>query len=228
MKKNKWSAIILLLVAFVITVISCTKHQAAQYVGTCDPNVIYFNKDILPLLNSNCAMSGCHDAKEAAAGYNFTYYYGVMSAVSAGNPTGSKLYTSLLSIDRRRMPKNAEPLSSSQMEIIYNWIAQGAKNQTCDDNGFCDTSNIKYSTIISTIIANNCDGCHSNSGAQQNGGGIVLTDYNNLAAQVVNGKLMGDINFASGHNPMPKNGNQLSSCDRNKIQQWINRNYPNN
>ena len=223
MKKNKWSAIILLLVAFVITVISCTKHQAAQYVGTCDPNVTYFNKDILPLLNSNCAMSGCHDSKEAAAGY-----YGVMGAVSAGNPNGSKLYTSLLSSNRRRMPKNADPLSAAQMEIIYNWIAQGAKNVVCDDNSTCDTSNIKYSTTVSTIIANNCAGCHSNSGAQQNGGGVILTDYNNLIAQVANGKLMGDINFTSGHNPMPKNGSQLSSCDRNKIQQWINRNYPNN
>src|SRR5690349_2132712 len=28
----------------------------------CDPNVVYFEMSILPLLKSNCAKSGCHDA----------------------------------------------------------------------------------------------------------------------------------------------------------------------
>jgi len=33
-----------------------------------DSNIVYFDKDILPILNSNCAMSGCHDAGTAAEG----------------------------------------------------------------------------------------------------------------------------------------------------------------
>ena len=32
----------------------------------CDPDVVYFSKDILPLLRSNCAKSGCHDARAPA------------------------------------------------------------------------------------------------------------------------------------------------------------------
>ena len=28
----------------------------------CDPDVVYFDRDLLPILKSNCAKSGCHDA----------------------------------------------------------------------------------------------------------------------------------------------------------------------
>ena len=226
MNKTKWSSICILFAALIgITIVSCKKQKAATNAGTCDPTVTYFSKDVLPILLSNCSMSGCHTGKLGEQS-DLTNYYKVMKIVSAGNPSSSKLYTIVQGNSRRKMPPNGS-LTQAQIDILYNWIAQGAKNEVCDDNGLCDTSNIKYSTTVSVIISNNCNGCHGTT-AVQNGGGVVLSDYPNLATQIANGNLMGDINFVSGHNAMPKGGNQLSSCDRNKIQQWINRNYPNN
>ena len=60
----------------------------------CDATKIYFQQQVLPILLSNCAMSGCHDDVTHKEGVVLTSYQKVMatSDVRPGSPGNSKLY----------------------------------------------------------------------------------------------------------------------------------------
>src|SRR5690606_3269572 len=60
----------------------------------CLPDVVYFERDILPILRSNCAKSGCHDAISHQDGNVFDSYQNVMASdeVDPFDPGGSDLY----------------------------------------------------------------------------------------------------------------------------------------
>ncbi|NDH90530.1 MAG: hypothetical protein EBZ22_06560 [Flavobacteriia bacterium] len=60
----------------------------------CDPDTVYFQQDVLPLIVSSCAMSGCHDAASAQDGVVLTSYTSIMTTgdVKAGQPNNSELY----------------------------------------------------------------------------------------------------------------------------------------
>ena len=96
----------------------------------------------------------------------------------------------------------------------------------------CDTTTITYSHDVLPIITANCaiaGGCHDAAGAATSGydysGSITV-----LQGNATSGALVTDINWAPtrGHNNMPKNLPQLSSCDINKITRWVNQGAPNN
>src|SRR5687768_3675207 len=60
----------------------------------CSPDSVYFNRDILPLLSSNCAASGCHDAGSAQDGVILTDYQKIMGTgkIKPGDPFDSDLF----------------------------------------------------------------------------------------------------------------------------------------
>lgn len=82
----------------------------------------------------------------------------------------------------------------------------------------CDTSNVGYSETITTIMENNCNGCHS-SGFPQ--GGIITDNYDDLKVIADNGKLWGAVNHDEGYSPMPQNRPKLNDCDLSQIRIWI-------
>lgn len=86
----------------------------------------------------------------------------------------------------------------------------------------CNATGSTYSATVSPIISGHCTSCHGSAVAAANGGGRVLDNYNSLKPYATNGTLLGAINHASGYYPMPKNSTKLSSCDINKIRDWIN------
>ena len=191
-------------------------------VSTCSADTVYFSNVILPLINSNCATSGCHDAVTQTEGYNLSTYNGIMRLVKSGNAGSSKLVSV---ISNGSMPPNGySKLTQAQLAEIEKWINQGAFNNNCTD-ATCDTSNISYSGSIVPILTTWCTGCHSGSAAS---GGVDLTVYANVKAQVTSGKLWGDVTHAAGFNAMPVGGSSLSACDLNKINAWIHINAPNN
>lgn len=201
----------------------CVKHKAAEVVVPCEAGSIYFANDIQPLLNSSCAMSGCHDSKTKAEGYDFSNYNGTMKGVVSGKPNSSELYEV---ITRKKMPpKNYPAINESQLQLLSSWISQGAKDNKCINTAPCDTTNINYSTTIVNLMNNNCIGCHNSSSAS---GGVNLATYNGVVASANSSKLMNTINFTSGYKQMPPSGLQLSSCDREKIQHWIDNGAKNN
>lgn len=82
----------------------------------------------------------------------------------------------------------------------------------------CDTLNVTYSATISSIMANNCNGCHG-SGFPQ--GGVITDNYEDLKIVADNGKLWGAVNHDEGYSAMPQNLPKLNECDLSKIRIWI-------
>ncbi len=196
----------------------------------CDPDVVYFDLQILPILQSRCAFSGCHNDASAQDGVRLTSYESVMATadVRPGNPGGSDLYEVLVEDDEDdRMPRPPNPrLSQDQIALIRKWIQQGAKDLTCDANsGQCNTQNMSFASDIRPIIQNSCQGCHSGSAPS---GGINLSTHGGIAAVAANGRLFGAISHQAGFTPMPFGGNRLPQCTIDKIKSWIDAGAPNN
>ncbi|MGZ8558974.1 MAG: c-type cytochrome domain-containing protein [Chitinophagaceae bacterium] len=191
---------------------------------TCSPDTVYFVNDIMPIISSNCTMSGCHDNLTHADGVNLTSYSNIMRYVSRGNASNSKLYKVIIKTDDDRMPPDPmAPLSQAQKDKIAKWINQGAKNNNC--TGRCDTAVFAYSAAIKPIMDNKCVGCHNPSSL---GGNINISTYSALRVIALNGKLYGSVAHQVGFSPMPKNSAKLSDCEIRQIQKWISAGSLNN
>jgi len=242
MKSTFWGdAFSVLLVSALLLSYSC-KHEP-EIVGSilpidstgngnntgsgCSKDTVYFAQQVLPILQSSCAMSGCHDAVSHNEGGIFDSYSNILSAggINISNPTDSKIYRVMVRTDEDRMPPSpAAPMTSNQLTLISKWIGQGAKNNSCIESG-CDTTNVKYSTHIKPLIQNTCQGCHSGAAP---GGGIDLATYTGVKAIADNGKLIGSISHLTGYSAMPKNGYKLTDCQITTVKIWINQGAPQN
>lgn len=189
----------------------------------CHPDTVYFENEILPLLISNCAMSGCHDAQTRADGINITTYAGVIlgGEVKPGKPNESDLYEKLVEdrLDKRMPPPPYPALPADKIAKVRKWIEQGAKNNACNDTSTCDTLNLSFATHIQPTMQANCVGCH---GANNPSAGINLSTLSGVRAVATNGRLVGAVSKLAGFVPMPPAGNGLSSCHINQIKAWIN------
>lgn len=195
--------------------------------STCDPDSAYFQTQVMPILVSNCAKSGCHNVQDHEEGIVLNNYNNIMATgdINLGNPGNSEIYEVLIDNDpdKRMPPPPASRLSTAQIDIIYDWIAQGAQNNTCND--ICDTTNVTFSGTIFPLIQNSCIGCHSGTAA---GGQIDLSNYQNISVVANNGKLLGSVNNDSGFSAMPKGGNKLPACRIDQIRIWIENGTLNN
>lgn len=196
----------------------------------CDPDTVYYFKDIQPILNSNCAFSGCHDANSAQDGVILTNYQQTISTgdVRAFNLDGSDLYEVITEndTDKKMPPPPRNPLSKEQKDLIAKWIMQGAKNLICDENaGLCDSVNVTFSGTIQEIINQNCLGCHSGASPS---GNINFSNFIGIQTQALNGNLFGAISHSNGYKAMPPNGGKLANCEISQIKKWINEGAPNN
>ena len=195
--------------------------------NTCDPNKVYFQQQVLPILTSNCTMSGCHDVASHQKGVVLTTYDYVMTTadVRPGNPAGSKIYKMITETDpSKRMPRGRPALSQDKIDLIYKWIQQGATNGSCI-NSACDVSNVTYSGTIKPIVTAKCVGCHSGATPAN---GTDFSIYNALKAKANDGRLWGAINHLPGYSPMPKNGSKLSDCEIAQFKKWIDNGALNN
>ncbi len=180
-------------------------------ISNCSPDSVYFANEILPMINSNCATSGCHDAISKADGVVLTNYNNILKYVKPNNAAGSKLYTIITS---DKMPPKA-PMTTDQKATLAKWINQGALNNQC--TGGCDTLNFTYSGSVSVTMNAYCKGCHNPASL---GGGIDLSTYAGVKAADL-GRLMGTLNQAPGYSAMPKGGSKLSDCQIRQVEKWI-------
>lgn len=193
----------------------------------CDPDTIYFERDLLPILQSACAQPGCHDAITQQDGVRLTDYSSVMATgkIKPGDPQDSELYEVITDSDpdKRMPPPPNSVLPAEQIAMIEKWIQQGAQNLFCDDEE-CDTTNVTYLTVVEQIINQHCYGCHNNSNPL---GGLSLEGYDNVVSIANDGRLIGTITHEPGYPAMPKNGIKLSDCKILLIETWINNGLPN-
>jgi len=187
----------------------------------CDSNIVYFNKDVLPILNSNCAMTGCHDAGTASEGIVLSSYSQLMNAaiVVPNNPGNSDLIDVITETrpDKVMPPPPRPKLTAAQVALLTKWINQGAKDVNCQNTG-CDSTNVTYANQISSIMTGYCVGCHNNSSA---GGNILLTNYNEVKTAIQSKNLLCSVEH-TGCSPMPKGGAKLDACKIAQIKKWQN------
>ena len=87
---------------------------------------VSFSQDVLPVLAGNCAEPGCHGGKH----HSLMTYSSVIKKVTPGDPHNSEIYQYITAQPPARVmpiPPNP-PLQPAQIDIIYVWILQGAKD----------------------------------------------------------------------------------------------------
>ncbi len=198
----------------------------------CDNTKIYFDLDVKPIITQNCAISGCHAAGTYSEGVNLENYQKIISTGKVKpNDLNSKFFKSITTTDADDVmpPPPAKRLSSDQIAIISKWIQQGAKNESCNPNyGLpigCKVEGVTYSGFVKKVVDSQCIGCHKSSNPS---GGINIEGYDNLKANVDNGKFFNSINWSSGYVKMPLNGTKMDTCTLNKIKYWIDNGAKNN
>jgi len=101
-----------------------------------------FASDIQPIFTGNCALSGCHAAPGQhglilSAGQSYSLLVNVNSVevpslmrVRPSLPDSSYLVNKIEGTQTVgvRMPATGTPLSSSDIQLIRNWITKGAQN----------------------------------------------------------------------------------------------------
>ncbi len=186
----------------------------------CDPNIVYFEQQVLPIIVSNCTKSGCHNTLDHADGITLTSYSTIMNDgdIRQGNPGNSKLFKVISTTDPDDImpPQPNSALTQTQINLISLWIQQGAINNSCQSG--CDTANVTYNGTIQPIIQSSCIGCHSGNTPA---GSINLSTFSGVKNIAINGSLFGSVNHELGYSPMPKGGNSLSNCQISEIKIWI-------
>jgi len=193
----------------------------------CDSDTVYFANTILPIFVSNCAKSGCHNTTDHQEGIILNNYENIMNTgdIRAFDPQHGDIVENITTNDaddKMPPPSSGPGLSAEQISWIIQWINQGALNNACNE---CDSSQVTFAAIVYPIIQAKCKGCHQGSNP---GGGITFLNHADVAAQALNGALMGAITHAQGYSAMPKLAGKLPDCDINKIGIWVNDGAPNN
>ena len=220
---------VVLLTAIGIVITNSCTHQPyvlPANMRTGDPNIC-FERDILPIFQSNCAKSGCHNAESHKGGYILDTYQDVVGkGIVPGNPAASKIWESISMkiFNVEVMPVGAPALSASELSEIREWIATGAIDSGACYTNLCDTNAFTYSGTIANIMQLHCTGCHNSASAP--GGNLV--DYNDVMNAAVNGRLIGDVSHLVGYNAMPSGGTMLEGCEITQIKKWVAAGAPNN
>ncbi len=238
---NSSNGILKVLTILVLVGIAACKHDVPTPAGNgngsgndsdsvatgipCNPDSVYFEAQVLPILVANCTQSGCHNTDDAAEGVVLDSYSNVMSTggIDISNPANSEIYRYIIKTGPNRMPPPGyTALTQTQKDIILKWIQQGAQDLHCQDLT-CDSTNVTYTGTIQTIIQNKCLGCHQGAGA---GAGISLTNYSEVVTAAQDPSFMGSIRFNGLYSNMPKGCSKLSDCEIAKVNNWINNGMP--
>lgn len=190
----------------------------------CDPEIIYFEKDVLPILISSCAYSGCHDTKTAEDGVILNNYSNTIrtGGVKPYEPGKSELYEVLFESGDDLMPPPPDsPLSQTEKDIIRDWIGQGAEEFYCDA---CDTAVFTYTLAVIPIMESYCNRCHNDT---RSDGGVSLQGYDKMKVAADDGSLLGTITHSGGFPLMPQ-GAAIPDCEITQIEKWITDGVQNN
>ncbi len=100
-------------------VIACQKVSTTTY--DCTGTAPTYTTDIKPIMDANCALSGCHNAASREAGFDLSNYNGVVSASASAAFLGAIEHLSRYDA----MPRNASKLDDALIKKIYCWANNG-------------------------------------------------------------------------------------------------------
>ncbi len=100
------------------------------------PAKISYDKQVRPIFQAHC--QGCHQPAKAGGDYVMTSFDKLLKggesgdpAVAPGKPGESHLIEAITPHDgKSEMPRNKPPLNPTEIELIAQWIAQGAVDDT--------------------------------------------------------------------------------------------------
>ena len=201
-----------------------------------------FQDDILPILTNRCAFAGCHVAR-GPDGVDLRTYDAVMAGghdgaiVIAGNARRSELVEEIV---EGEMPPDGPPLPAAQIQLIIDWINEGAKNNSNNETNAASDNPTdagrpipSFQDDILPILTNRCAfaGCHVAGGP----GGIDLRTYDAVMAGGSKGAIViaGDAGESElvtqiVEGKMPPGGPPLPAAQIQLITDWINDGAKNN
>ncbi len=171
----------------------------------------------------------CHSANggTAAGFYDMTSYSNVMMRVRAGNAFQSRLYSDT---SANRMPPAPRTfLTAAENQMIFDWISQGAKN----DTGAITAAQVPaaiplaatYASVSANVLVKHCISCHGPTVAYA---GIKVDTYANVVRGVSPGNAANSAiynSMAAGR--MPTAG-KISAAELDVLRTWIQNGAPNN
>lgn len=216
--------LLLSLYTLILLTPSCTHEAEIPPVvpGTTYDSVC-FETEILPVIQSNCAKSGCHDGSEE---FSLGTYADILDIVKPGQPNKSELYeviTENQGAEDFMPPSPNQPLTNDQISTIQLWILEGARNTTCNQQT-CDSVNVSFASTIIPIIETHCKGCHSGTAPSA---ALSLTTYDQVKAAVNSKFLLDHIQHTNGYSLMPPSA-PLLACKIAQFRKWIHDGTPNN
>lgn len=212
------------LIGLVLLATASCRHDTTQVPDTnvpCEPGVVYFKNEILPIFQGNCAYAGCHGQGSAKDFVKLDDYASIIrSGIKPGKPDGSKIYEAIIETNPDDvMPPPPAKLTAAQIDLIRRWIEQGALNNGCKS---CDTLTVTFSGNVKPMIDNACGSCHNPSQR------LDLATWQAVKTAAESGKLMGALEHRPGFLPMPQGTPKWSDCELGKVRTWIRDGMPNN
>lgn len=130
MLRNKTIMGLILMSASVLLWSGCYKDKTILFdAGEEITRPVLFSADIIPILNSSCNTSGCHNAGGISPDLSANNAYNSLSAgnyFNTGIPESSELY--LWMTGKKGVPMPTSGVNKDYNALILAWIKQGAQN----------------------------------------------------------------------------------------------------
>ncbi|HLO58801.1 MAG TPA: hypothetical protein VK179_08685 [Bacteroidales bacterium] len=207
-----------------ILLFSCTHDP----VTVADLDTVCFQTQVLPIIQTSCGMSGCHDGSQE--GFLATDYSSIMEAVKPGDPRGSKLYKVITNVNGENFMPPDQPLTRLQRSLIEVWIQQGAKNTTCKSPTDTTTpppvaDEVCFVQDILPMMLSSCGvtGCHDAATHEE---GKIYIDYTSIRKGVVannpQSSQIYQVMNASGEDRMPPSPRPaMTAAQKDALRKWI-------
>lgn len=119
--KNSSSVLAVFLVLPLLLIVLLTFQACKHETFLAGVAEVCFERNVLPVFQTSCGLSGCHDAS-AAGGYTLNSYSGILAAIEPGSPDKSEVYKSITNIWSDEMMPPSQPLSADNRMLIRIWI----------------------------------------------------------------------------------------------------------
>lgn len=93
-------------------------------ITNCETRSVTYSLTIKPIVQTNCARSGCHDAATASSGINLETYQGLKNIATDGRLIAAINHQSGVV----PMPKDMDKLPQCTLDQIAKWVTEGALN----------------------------------------------------------------------------------------------------
>ncbi len=131
MLKTKTAILSGLVTTLILVLASCSKTTTiVKNAGSGITTTMSFSKDIIPIFEKSCSLSGCHATGAKAPDLTLANAYKALSSgnyLKAGDPENSVLLLWMNGKKSPTMPLGGTPNADNNAKI-YAWINQGAKN----------------------------------------------------------------------------------------------------